>query len=379
MATSQDRPYCMRSSKVLSIETLMRHIVAIPSISGHEEKLAIYVARLCQAMGHEVFAINGSIAVRIKGEVSQRTLIYNGHLDTVPGDWPGALELTARGDRLEGLGVTDMKGGLAVMLMKAQAYRFTPPPCDIWLFFSKEEETTAQGSIDLAAWWVQNFGGYYTFKAVLILEPTGNEYVAFGHKGGGVFRATIRGAQHHGATNLSGHFTAPKLACRLGVALERVQTNWLKKSDSFGVATVNLTGLAGYSADNVVTGAVKVWVDIRTNTTLTGSRLDTLFAKLNKKFGTDFRIDNMRDAGVVQSPSVEPLDHAFATSWPELQRSAFPAATDMNAFISQGLPVCIVGPGKTKAMHTEHEEIQRGAAEHCFTRLRGLATAFVYT
>jgi succinyl-diaminopimelate desuccinylase len=76
---------------------------------------------------------------------SDRTLLYNGHFDTVPYDaaaWDHDPLGERAGDRIYGRGATDMKGALAALLTVASAYvqTGTRPPVTLQFAFVSDEE-----------------------------------------------------------------------------------------------------------------------------------------------------------------------------------------------------------------------------------------------
>jgi len=76
---------------------------------------------------------------------SDRTLLYNGHLDTVPFDadvWSFDPLGERVDDRLYGRGATDMKGAVAAMLFAIRAFTETDiePPVDLAFAFVSDEE-----------------------------------------------------------------------------------------------------------------------------------------------------------------------------------------------------------------------------------------------
>ena len=85
-----------------------------------------------------------NLLVRLGGE-SDRTLLYNGHLDTVPFD-PDAWTYDPLGERVDdrvyGRGATDMKGAVASMLFAIRAFAATDtePPVDLSFAFVSDEE-----------------------------------------------------------------------------------------------------------------------------------------------------------------------------------------------------------------------------------------------
>jgi succinyl-diaminopimelate desuccinylase len=77
---------------------------------------------------------------------SDRTLLYNGHLDTVPYDadaWTHDPLGERDGDRVYGRGATDMKGAVAAMVLAARAFveTGTTPPMTLQFAFVSDEET----------------------------------------------------------------------------------------------------------------------------------------------------------------------------------------------------------------------------------------------
>jgi succinyl-diaminopimelate desuccinylase len=77
---------------------------------------------------------------------SDRTLCFNGHLDTVPfdaDDWSHDPVGERVGDRLYGRGATDMKGPVAAMIQTALAFdrTDTEPPVTLVFAFVSDEET----------------------------------------------------------------------------------------------------------------------------------------------------------------------------------------------------------------------------------------------
>lgn len=90
------------------VETLL-WLVDIPSVTGEEAALRDAIAARLDGMPQLV--VGDSLVV---GEPGPGKVILAGHLDTVP--LQGQDRARARDDRVHGLGATDMKGGLAVMI-----------------------------------------------------------------------------------------------------------------------------------------------------------------------------------------------------------------------------------------------------------------------
>jgi succinyl-diaminopimelate desuccinylase len=86
-----------------------------------------------------------NLLASIPGE-GETSLLYLGHLDTVPfdaEDWTHDPLGERDGERLYGRGTTDMKGAVAAMLWTARAFveTGTTPPVDLGFAFVSDEET----------------------------------------------------------------------------------------------------------------------------------------------------------------------------------------------------------------------------------------------
>ncbi|MFB6082833.1 MAG: M20 family metallopeptidase [Halorientalis sp.] len=92
-----------------------------------------------------------NLLARVPGD-SDRTLLYNGHFDTVPYDasaWDHDPLGERAGDRIYGRGATDMKGALAAMLAVAEASveTDTTPPVTLAFAFVSDEEVAGEAGL----------------------------------------------------------------------------------------------------------------------------------------------------------------------------------------------------------------------------------------
>jgi succinyl-diaminopimelate desuccinylase len=83
---------------------------------------------------------------------TDRTLCFNGHLDTVPfdeSDWAYDPLGERDGDRIYGRGATDMKGAVAAIVQVALAYARTEtePPVTLQFAFVSDEETGGDAKV----------------------------------------------------------------------------------------------------------------------------------------------------------------------------------------------------------------------------------------
>lgn len=112
----------------------------IPSPIGHEGPLADAVARWAAHVydAPEILRVGHSFLLG-RREDPRPSVALVGHLDTVPArpeDPPPALQ----GERLMGLGSSDMKGGLAVMMALAESLELDALPLNLLLVLYEREE-----------------------------------------------------------------------------------------------------------------------------------------------------------------------------------------------------------------------------------------------
>lgn len=150
---------------------LLKDMVAIPSPSRQEEKLAAFLVDRMTALGFRTHRDAVGNAVGVVGE-GPRTLLLLGHLDTAAGEIP----LRQEGDRLYGRGTVDAKGPLATFI--AAAARVGPlPGWRIVIVGAVEEETeTSRGARHLLT-------RFATPDGCVIGEPSGWDRVTLGYRG----------------------------------------------------------------------------------------------------------------------------------------------------------------------------------------------------
>ena len=134
-------------------------LVDTPSVTGHEADLRDAIAARLGGMPYQLVA--DSLVV---GEPVDGAIVLAGHLDTVP--LQGDIGARVEGDRVHGLGATDMKGGLAVMIHLVE----TLGPARVACVFYAGEEGPLSGNqlgvvLEEAPWLASASAG-------VVLEPT---------------------------------------------------------------------------------------------------------------------------------------------------------------------------------------------------------------
>jgi succinyl-diaminopimelate desuccinylase len=196
---------------VTDLLALTAELVDIPSVSFDEAAIVAHLEA-------ELRAIPGLAVDRIGDNLVARTdlgrghrLILAGHTDTVPGDTSGSR---LDGDVLWGLGTTDMKGGLAVMLELARVVR--EPAVDVtWVFYAREEVAMVHNGLrELFAEAPELLAG----DVAILGEPTAGAIEA-GCQGTMRFEVTLAGVRAHTARPWMGRNAVHRLGTLL-TALE---------------------------------------------------------------------------------------------------------------------------------------------------------------
>jgi len=127
-----------------ALAELLETLINVPSETGHEAALAEWTAERLAALGAGERLRSGHSVVW-RGPVRGRPLlVLAGHLDTVPAN--GNARARRDGNRLYGLGATDMKGGDAVMLAVLESVDLARAPWDVAAVFYDAEEGPHQGN-----------------------------------------------------------------------------------------------------------------------------------------------------------------------------------------------------------------------------------------
>jgi acetylornithine deacetylase len=195
---------------------------------------------------------NNVIAV-ISGTNPTKSLLLNGHLDTVGVEgMDDPFRLRQEGDRLYGRGAYDMKGSLAVMLLLAEYFTRHPPPLDILLTFVADEEDKSLGMDYLVEKWLCDISPPPI--GAIFLEPT-EENIGVCHKGFTWYELEVTGRASHGSRPEEGIDAILPLRSALN-ELNKVQAELLNRAPDplLGHATLHSSIIAGGTELSVIAG-----------------------------------------------------------------------------------------------------------------------------
>jgi succinyl-diaminopimelate desuccinylase len=274
-------------------------------------------------------------------------VVLAGHLDTVPaqGNLPGRID----GGAVHGLGASDMKAGVAVMIELARA----GVPAR-YLFFTREEVPVSESP--LPALFATDL--LRDVELAVVLEPTDCELHA-GCVGNLQARIAFHGESAHSARPWTGVNAIHELVRGLQplVGLQPVD--------------VELDGLVYRE----VVSAVRVTGGIASNVVPA-----TASAELNMRYmrsGAEARLRALLPAGEIEvlsdSPSAPPaLDNPQARRLRELVPVVKPkqAWTPVAQFAEQGIDAINYGPGATAYAHRVDEQVPIASLEQAYETLR---------
>lgn len=334
-----------------------RDLLAIPSLSGSEAALAGLVEGALGACPWlAVERIGDNVVGRTAPGHGQRVVLA-GHLDTVPpvGNETPRLE----GDTLWGVGASDMKGGLAVMLDLATTVR--EPAVDLtWCFYAREEIGRADSGL-LELW--QQRPDLLAGDAAILGEPT-SALVEAGCQGTMRVRITLTGVRAHTARP----FTGRNAIHRLAPLLQRV-ADWPGREVVLDGCTyaeqLQVVAVDGGVAGNVVPDEARVTLNHRyapdRGAEEAGAFLhDLLRGTWEPDMGDSWEI---LDAGDGAPPSLEhPLLHSLVekSGAPPLAKVGW---TDVASFWEHGVPAANFGPGDPLLAHHPDERVSAAQLE----------------
>ena len=270
-------------------------------------------------------------------------LVFSTHLDTVPPYHPPHIE----GDRLLGRGACDAKGIAAAMICAATSLKEQGMAVGVLLVVG--EEAPHDGA--RAANAVKN-----SCRVLINGEPTESK-LAVGTKGALRCTITTRGKAAHSAYPHLGISATANLVA----LLHELESLPLPTHPILGSTTVNIGGLAGGVADNVIAPEATARLMVR----LVTPSAETI-ALLRRWLGDRGELAVETEVQPVLLGSVEGFETdvvAYATDVPELN--------------NWGTPY-LFGPGSIHVAHTDHEFIdiaELRAAVGAYQRLASAALA----
>jgi succinyl-diaminopimelate desuccinylase len=320
-------------------------LVDVPSESRSESAL---VALVREIVPGEALYDDGEVL--LYGDPAA-PVVLAGHLDTIPpqANVPGRIEDGA----VHGLGASDMKGGVAVMIELARA-----GAPGRYLFFTREEVAVAESPLpaffetDLIA----------DARLAVVLEPT-DCILHAGCLGNIQACATFHGESAHSARPWTGVNAIHELVRGLE-PLVRLEPLEVELDGLVYREVVSAVRVGGGIAANVVPAEAHVELNFR-------------YAPGRSRADAEARLRELVPGGELEvlsnSPSAppaltNPLAVALRAQVPDVAPKQ--AWTPVAQFAEQGIDAINYGPGATAFAHRQNEQIPVANLERCFETLR---------
>ena len=278
-------------------------------------------------------------------------VLLAGHLDTIPaqGNIPGRIADGA----VHGLGASDMKSGIAVMVELARA-----GVAGRYLFFTREEVPVAESPLPA----LFSTGLLRDVELAVVLEPT-DCILHAGCLGNIQARATFHGESAHSARPWTGVNAIHALVRGLE-GLVRTEPLDVELDGLTYREVVSAVRVEGGIASNVVPASASVELNFRFMRDQPLRRLTWLIPD------ADIEI-------LSESPAAPPaLDNAHIKRLRELVPDIAPkqAWTPVAQFAEQGIDAINYGPGETRFAHRQDEQVAICNLEQAYETLERFLT-----
>ncbi|WP_062217140.1 M20 family metallopeptidase [Streptomyces sp. NBRC 109706] len=348
------------------VVALTRQLLALDTVDRAESTAVAVLAPLLDAAGFSTRTVElapGRAQLIAEWQPAAPTappLCFSGHLDTVPlggAAWthdPFAGETD--GDRLHGRGSSDMKGGVAALVLAAARLAGGPRPkrAGLRLVLTAGEETGCRGAATLA----DTLRGAPS-GPLLIAEPTANRPV-HGHKGALWLEADATGVTAHGSRPDLGDNAVLRLARAVLALTDEGDPDPTPPHPVMGAPTLNVGTFAGGLNTNSVPDRATATLDLRT---VAGQRHPSVRDAVSRRLGTDIAVRTLLDLPAVWTDPDDPWVRSVTTTTTTITGTPPPPPGAATFFTDACLltpalgdvPTLILGPGEPDQAHATNE------------------------
>lgn len=325
---------------------LLRDLVAIPSVSGEEAEVAVFVEETARRWGLDVTRDANGVRIELCGFGVGPTIALVSHLDVVP---PGSgwtrdpFIPVIEGSRLYGRGAGDAKASVASMLYAAKDLADSGGMDSgrlLLLFgFGEETKNTTMGSAVEAAG---------DIDAAVIGEPTGLDF-AIAQRGLMMIDLVAQGDQRHaGYASDDGEFTnAAVVLARDLIKLDDLFT--ARSHPVLGRAIATPTMLESGVSRNVTPPVARAVLDVRSTPDWTH---EELAEELRRSLTCDVIVTSRRLVPC-ETPANSRLLATASRLRPTAAHFGSPTCSDWVFFREWDAFKC--GPGTSRRSHTADE------------------------
>lgn len=293
------------------------------------------------------------LVLRVRPD-AERRLLLTGHMDTVfPADHPFQDQRWLDDETLNGPGLADMKGGIAVILHALKAFENTGEAVRLGydVMINSDEETGSLASASLIERLAQGKYAALTYEPSALPDGT----LAHARGGSGNYSLTVTGKSAHAGRNPEDGRNAVVAAAALTMGLKRLQD---------ADCPVNPARIEGGSANNVVPDHAVLRFNIRPKRPEAAERFERALATLVGEVQQTHEVAIHRHGGITRPP--KPVDRRAqklfdlvrdcgATLGQEIGWKSTGGVCDGNNIAATGVPVVDTMGVRGGAIHSPDE------------------------
>ncbi len=350
-------------------KNLIVELIRIPSVNpgGKVAECAAFINQWLNENGipSQIHEFNGVSNVVAKlGSSSGKRLLWNGHFDVVP---PGEnwdtdpFEGVYKDGFVYGRGTSDMKGGLAAMMLALKSLKDTPLNGEIVFMGIGDEETGSKnGTIAL----LRELGNSY--DSAVVSEPT-DFYLESAQRGLRWVEITVRGKACHAGRPYVGR-NAVEYAAKAIAALKGIHYDVHHDIFEEGLKepSLSITKISGGIQANVIPESCTLLIDRRL---LPGETEEKILTEIRgalatiqeEGFSTEIKVVNKGwDPYIIDQN--EAILNCLKKSYKDTMKEepcvrGKGGCTDASHIFHAGIPVVIFGPGAAGESHTANEKV----------------------
>lgn len=377
---------------------LAQSLISIPShkdVPNREKEVAEFIYQFCTDHGieAELVSVEGernNVYAFLRGDGTGKTLMLNGHTDTVP---PYNMTIAPFAAEIKegciwGRGAVDMKGPIACMLTTLVALKRAGVKLKGNVIFTGVigEEERSEGTEHLVKSHIKADGA-------VVGEPSHYEY-AIGHRGLEWLEISVKGKAAHGGVPHLGINAIEKAAA----LVERIKKELYPKlkeryNEYMGPSVMNFGVISGGNQPSTVADACSIKIDRRY---IPGETVESVLNEYQDIIDTMKSEDPDFDAEIVRMPNnMLTLDHLYLMTppknpmvlavrdsikevihkEPEITRKR--GWTDAALLSNYGnIPTVVFGPGEISSSHTKDEHVVIGELVHAVEIYGGIIEKF---
>ncbi|MCD6577647.1 MAG: M20 family metallopeptidase [Anaerolineaceae bacterium] len=303
------KPHKMESKKKKELIEICKDLVEIKTVNppGNEQKLVDYCQVFLKQIGAKIKVVQhsptrSSLIAKWEGNIEGKQFLFVGHADTVP---PGDIEKwrhnpfepVVEGEKIFGRGASDMKSGIAALLLALRSLKEKKPENTIIFALTADEESGCLGAKSLL-----NMPDVLNPDFILIPEPTNNK-IAIAEKGALWLRLMTYGKIAHASMPKMGVNAIENMI----TGLNNINLNQFKSQthDLLGTFTDAITTFKSGIKINVIPDQCELQMDIRT---LPGQDQQEIVNVINEQLKQVADIDpffNFKTEIIIQRPGIE--------------------------------------------------------------------------